>query len=81
MAIGYTRIGKMLIPYEKPDPVKPAKKAKKVEPVAPIPDPEPACPMPEPAPQKSFLESAVEAVEEVVKPKRRGRPKKNDAGS
>ena len=76
MATGYTRIGKMLIPYEKPDPVKPAKKAKKaeapkVEPVAPIPDPEPEA-------QKSFLESAVQAVEEVVKPKRRGRPKKND---
>lgn len=72
MATGYTRIGKMLIPYEKPDPVKPAKKTKKaeapkVEPVAPTPEPEPA-------PQKSFLESAVEA----VKPKRRGRQKKND---
>ena len=76
MATGFTRIGKMLIPYEKPDPVKPAKKAKKteapkVEPVAPMPDPQPEG-------QKSFLESAVQAVEEVVKPKRRGRPKKND---
>ena len=72
MATGYTRIGKMLIPYEKPDPVKPVKKAQKVEPVAPLPDPEPEA-------QKSFLESAVEAVEEVVKPKgRRGRPKKLD---
>ena len=30
-------------------------------------------------PEKTFLESAVEAVEEVVKPKRRrGRPKKDD---
>ena len=71
MATGYTRIGKMLIPYEKPDPVKPVKKAQKVEPVCPMPDPEPVA-------QKSFLESAVEAVEEVVKPKRRGRQKKND---
>ena len=58
----------MLIPYEKAEPVKPAKKAKKDD----APKIEPVCPMP--APQKSFLESAVEA----VKPKRRGRPKKND---
>ena len=76
MATGYTRIGKMLIPYEKPDPVKPAKKTKKADApkVAPIPDPEPEA-------QKSFLESAVQAVEEAVKPKRRGRPKKNDGES
>ena len=76
MATGYTRIGKLLIPYEKPDPVKPAKKTKKAE----APKIEPVCPMPDPEPeaQKSFLESAVQAVEEVVKPKRRGRPKKND---
>ena len=73
MATGYTRIGRnLVIPYEKPDPVKPAKKAKKAEepkivPVAPLPDPEPVA-------QKSFLESAVEA----VKPKRRGRQKKHD---
>ena len=79
MATGYTRIGKMLIPYEKPDPVKPAKKAKKddapkIEPVCPMPDPEPVA-------QKSFLESAVESAVEAVKPKRRGRPKKNDEES
>ena len=72
MATGYTRIGKMLIPYEKPDPVKPAKKAKKAQepkmlPVAPLPDPEPEA-------QKSFLEAAVQAVDEVVRPKtKRGR--------
>jgi len=67
MATGYTRIGTMLIPYEKPEPVKPTKKAKTVDAV---------CPMPDLAttPQKSFLESAVEA----VKPKRRGRVKKED---
>ena len=69
MATGYTRIGKMLIPYEKPDPVKPAKKAKKAQepkmlPVAPLPEPEP-----EPEAQKSFLEAAVQAVDEVVRPK------------
>ena len=77
MATGYTRIGNMLIPYEKAEPVKPAKKAKKddapkIEPVCPMPDPEPV-------PQKSFLESAVESAVEAVKPKRRGRPKKNEA--
>ena len=77
MATGYTRIGKnLVIPYEKPDPVKPAKKTKKVE----APKIEPVCPMPDPEPvaQKSFLESAVESAVEAVKPKRRGRPKKND---
>jgi len=71
MATGYTRIGNMLIPYEKPDQKKPT--AKKVE----APKIEPVCPMPEPVPQKSFLESAVDA----VKPKRRGRQKKNDEES
>ena len=78
MATGYTRIGKMLIPYEKPDPVNPPKKTKKADApkVAHIPDPDT-----EPEAQKSFLESAVQAVEEVVKPKRRGRPKKADGGS
>ena len=75
MATGYTRIGRnLVIPYEKPDPVKPAKKTKKAE----APKVEPVAPTPEPEAQKSFLESAVQAVEEVVKPKgRRGRPKKS----
>ena len=44
--------------------------------------PKPAAP-PEPVvtpePQKTLLEKAVETVEEVVKPKRRGRPKKKPA--
>ena len=40
------------------------------------PMPDPSEPVPLPAPQKSLLEKAVETVEEVVKPKRRGRPKK-----
>ena len=48
MATGYTRIGNMLIPYEKAEPVE------KVD---------------------------VEPVAEVVKQKRRGRPKKNDEES
>ena len=40
--------------------------------VKPLPAPEPS-----PSPEPTFLEKAVEAVEEVVKPKtRRGRPKK-----
>ena len=43
------------------------------------PAPKPAAP-PEPVvtpePEKTLLEKAVETVEEVVKPKRRGRPKK-----
>ena len=72
MATGYTRIGKLLIPYEKPDP-KPAPKAKKADP-APVPTPEP-----EPTQQKNLLETAAVAVSEVVKPKRRrGRPKKDE---
>ena len=33
-------------------------------------------PVPEEKPQKTILEKAAEVVEEVVKPKRRGRPKK-----
>ena len=37
--------------------------------------PSPA-PEPTPSPEPTLLEKAVEAVEEVVKPKRRGRPKK-----
>ena len=36
-------------------------------------------PMPEEKPQKTILEKAAEAVEEVVKPKRRGRPRKKPA--
>ena len=51
---------------------KPAKK--------PAPVVQPAPPMPEPEPQKSFLESAVEAVDEVVRPKaKRGRKSKNSS--
>ena len=38
-------------------------------------------PVPEVKPQKTILEKAVETVEEVVKPKRRGRPKKKPAAS
>ena len=38
-------------------------------------------PVPEEAPQKTILEKAAEVVEEVVKPKRRGRPKKKPAAS
>ena len=57
-----------LVELKDADPVKPAKKTKKAE----APKVEPVAPTPEPAPQKSFLESAVEA----VKPKRRGRQKK-----
>ena len=45
-----------------------------------VPDAKPAsAPSPEikaPDPDKTLLEKAAEAVEEVVKPKRRGRPKK-----
>ena len=36
-------------------------------------------PVPEEKPQKTILEKAAEAVEEVVKPKRRGRPRKKPA--
>ena len=36
-------------------------------------------PVPEEKPQKTILEKAAEVVEEVVKPKRRGRPKKKPA--
>ena len=36
-------------------------------------------PVPEEKPQKTILEKAVEVVEEAVKPKRRGRPKKKPA--
>ena len=36
-------------------------------------------PVVEEKPQKTLLEKAAEAVEEVVKPKRRGRPKKKPA--
>ena len=36
-------------------------------------------PEPEKKPEKNLLEKAAEVVEEVVKPKRRGRPKKTDA--
>ena len=46
---------------------------KSSSPVAPKFAPEPA---PEKKPEKNLLEKAAEAVEEVVKPKRRGRPKK-----
>ena len=38
-------------------------------------------PVPEEAPKKTILEKAAEVVEEVVKPKRRGRPKKKPAAS
>ena len=38
-------------------------------------------PAPDEAPKKSILEKAAEVVEEVVKPKRRGRPKKKPADS
>ena len=49
---------------------KPAKKP------APVVQPAPPMPDPEPVPQKSFLETAVEAVDEVVRPKaKRGRKK------
>ena len=41
----------------------------------PTPDPDPEVTT-QPAVGKSLLEKAVETVEEVVKPKRRGRPKK-----
>ena len=51
----------------------PAPKAK----AKPSPAPEPS-----PSPEPTFLEKAVEAVEEAVKPKaRRGRPKKKPAAS
>ena len=63
MATGYTRIGKMLIPYEKPDP------ETKKSPSASF----------EPPKEKTILEKAAEAVEEVVKPKRRGRKPKASA--
>lgn len=58
------RIGSTV--YEKTVEVPDAPAVKK-----PSPDPEPS-----PSPEPTFLEKAVEAVEEVVKPKRRGRPKK-----
>ena len=38
-------------------------------------------PVPDEAPKKTILEKAAEVVEEVVKPKRRGRPKKKPAAS
>ena len=38
-------------------------------------------PVVEEKPQKTILEKAAEVVEEVVKPKRRGRPKKKPADS
>jgi hypothetical protein len=66
------RIGQSV--YEKTVEVQEAPKTQKKK------KPEPVSPMPEPAPQKSFLESAVEAVDEVVRPKaKRGRKPKNSA--
>ena len=56
----------------------------KIDAVAPASKPTPKAASPseaEPASQKTFLEKAVETVEEVVKPKRRGRPKKKPAAS
>ena len=44
--------------------------------VQPSPEPEPEAKV-----EKTILEKAVETVEEVVKPKRRGRPKKKPAAS
>ena len=43
--------------------------------------PAPAPEVKAPEPEKTLLEKAVETVEEVVKPKRRGRPKKKPAAS
>ena len=79
MATGYTRIGRdLVIPYEKPDPVKPGKPAKKDD--APVIQPAPPMLDPEPEAQKSFLESAVQVVDEVVRPKaKRGRKPKTSA--
>ena len=60
------------------DPGKPS------NPLPPEPTPEPtpaASPEPDPSSEPTLLEKAVEAVEEVVKPKaRRGRPKKKTEG-
>jgi len=70
------RIGQSV--YEKTVEVKEAPKTQKKK--KPEPQMEPVCPMPEPAPQKSFLESAVEAVDEVVRPKaKRGRKPKTSS--
>jgi hypothetical protein len=70
------RIGQSV--YEKTVEVQEAPKTPKKK--KPEPQMEPVCPMPEPAPQKSFLESAVEAVDEVVRPKaKRGRKPKSSS--
>ena len=54
----------------------PSPKPKPAKKPAPVIQPAPPMPDPEPAPQKSFLETAVEAVDEVVRPKaKRGRKK------
>ena len=67
--------GGLQVEREVPD--KPAVKP----PGRPVPafaaDPEPK--VEEPAKEKTLLEKAVETVEEVVKPKRRGRPRKKKA--
>ena len=61
------RIGSTV--YEKTVEVPDAPAVKKASPA----------PEPSPSPEPTLLEKAVEAVEEVVKPKRRGRPKKKPA--
>ena len=61
--------GGMKVERDVPDAPAP----KSSSPVVPKFAPEPA---PEVKPEKTILEKAAEVVEEVVKPKRRGRPKK-----
>lgn len=64
---------------EREVPEKPAPKASGRPVPAFAPDPEPV-EKPQ-KPQKTILEKAAEVVEEVVKPKRRGRPKKKPVES
>ena len=67
--------GGLQVEREVPD--KPTPKSS--SPIVPKFAPEPS---PEKKPEKTILEKAAEVVEEVVKPKRRGRPKKKaDADS
>lgn len=65
--------GGMKVEREVPDGPAPKSSSPVVPKFAPEPAPEPA---PEVKPEKTILEKAAEVVEEVVKPKRRGRPKK-----